>query len=491
MCLVVLVLLSKFQSGRTEEPPTSVELPPAPAMADPDDVFTNLSPADEAHLRALVQQYVSELESSRTQRQPAPPHEDPLHMHASWKHGLTLESTNKDFKVHIGGRTQFDTAWFGVPNDIQDDPTLLNQYGDGVDFRRVRLKTDGTMYEFIDWAFQIDFVNSVRDNSNQLVVAPTDLWWTFTQLPYIGNIRVGNHKEPIGFEHLVSSRFLPFMERSFNQDAFYGAFNNGFTPGISAYNTAFDESATWAIGVFKPTNNAFVFSTNSGDYAVTGRVTWLPWYECHGEELLHLGFSVRQASAFNGNFRLRTRSAVRSGISSVWPVPADTGTFGADDGQQLNGELVGVYGPWTFQSEYMASFMNRVERPDGVDVGTAFFHGGYAQVLYYLTGEYDEYSRKSAAFERVVPHRIVTRSGGLCPLLCGGAWQVGLRYNYLDLTSDGIQGGVLHDVTAGLNWFFNPNMKLQWNYSATHRESGSGVGDGWIHGFGMRLAQDF
>ncbi len=39
----------------------------------------------------------------------------------------------------------------------------------------------------------------------------------------LGNIRVGNQKEPVGFERLVSSRFLPFMERSYNQDVFYGA----------------------------------------------------------------------------------------------------------------------------------------------------------------------------------------------------------------------------------------------------------------------------
>jgi phosphate-selective porin OprO/OprP len=222
-----------------------------------------------------------------------------------------------------------------------------------------------------------------------------------------------------------------------------------------------------------------------------GRLTWLPMYLDDGERLLHLGFSVRQASAFNGTFRVRTRSAIRSGLSAVWPLPADTGTFVADDGEQLNGEFAAVCGPVTLQADYLVNFVNRAQRSDGVDVGTVFFHGGYVQALYYLTGEHDRYNRKSAAFDRVIPLRDASRSGAACPLFCGGAWQLGVRYNHLDLNSDGIQGSVLNDVTAGVNWFLNPNMKLQWNYSATHRESGSGIGDGWIHGFGMRLAHDF
>jgi hypothetical protein len=34
-------------------------------------------------------------------------------------------------------------------------------------------------------------------------------------------------------------------------------------------------------------------------------------------------------------------------------------------------------------------------------------------------------------------------------------------------------------------------MKVQWNYTSTHRATDLGAGDGWIHGFGIRLAHDF
>lgn len=483
------------------------ELPPSPPEplleTSVDEVFSDAP--DDQRIRSLVEDVFEELDAKRRQeeaelkRQAEEKAARDLTMKASWKEGLSFETKDKAFKLHVGGRTQFDSAFFGVPQDIQNDPRIVNQWGDGVDFRRVRIKLDGTMYEFIDWAFQFDVMNSVRDGANvKAVPAVTDLWWTFTKLPVVGNWRTGNVKEPIGFEHLVSSRFLPFMERSFNQDAFYGGFNNGFTPGTMIFDTACDERLTWAVGVFKPTRNVFAASVNTGDYAATCRMTLLPYYENEGEELLHLGVSGRFASTFDHVIEFRTRGPERSGLSAQWPLPADTGNFFADSTQFVNAELVAVRGPWTFQSEYLTSWVQgNVRTATGVPTDVAMFHGGYAQIFYFLTGEHDRYSRKTAVFERVVPfeniHHTPCGPSACCPWgwFTGGAWQVGLRYNYLDLNNQGINGGVLQDVTCGLNWFLNPNMKIQWNYSATHRATANKVGEGFIHGFGIRLAHDF
>ena len=127
------------------------------------------------------------------------------------------------------------------------------------------------------------------------------------------------------------------------------------------------------------------------------------------------------------------------------------------------------------------------------------------QLFYFLTGEHENYNRKTGVFDRVTP----AENSCLVQTPCGpawgrGAWQIGARYDYLDLNNQGIDGGMLHNLTAGLNWFLNPNMKLQFNYIATYRDA-EGVlipgtnplvltgdqGTGWIHGFGMRLAHDF
>ena len=420
-------------------------------------------------------------------------------MSASWNNGLELATKNKDFRVHVGGRTQFDSSWFIVPENVNDDPSLRNPIHDGVDFRRARLRVDGTMWEQIEWAAEFDVVNSAGAspafpgvaNATSLV-APTDLWWTFTKLPVVGNMRVGNQKEPIGFEHLTSSRFLNFMERSFNQDAFYGGFVNGFSPGIQFFDTAFEERTTWAIGVFKPGNNLFASSVENRVYSITGRLTWLPLYVDDGRGLLHLGASARQAGMENSTYRWRTRGPERAGLSALWPLYADTGIIEGDNQQQYNFELASVLGPWTFTAEYLFNPIHNAALYNKPTVGTAIYHGGYVEVLYFLTGEFREYRRAGGIFERVIPHEnaFFTKSGdGTTGGL--GAWQVGLRYNYLDLNDKGLNGGILNDYTAGLNWFLNPNMKVQINYSITDRQSVVAKYDGIIQGFGMRLAHDF
>jgi phosphate-selective porin OprO/OprP len=70
---------------------------------------------------------------------------------------------------------------------------------------------------------------------------------------------------------------------------------------------------------------------------------------------------------------------------------------------------------------------------------------------------------------------------------------MGFRYDYLDLNDDGFNDGILHNGTAGVNWFLNPNMKIQFNYMLPHRDAAlpDGEGDGWINGFGSRFAMDF
>ena len=449
-------------------------------------------------------------------------------MSASWKNGVEITTKDKAFRLHVGGRYQFDGSAYSVDPAIQTVETpgvglpfnhINTPYTDGVDFRRARFRMDGTMYENIDFAIEFDFINSnnyftsltpsapgifPQNPLPTAVTAPTDLWWTFTKLPVVGNIRVGNQKEAIGFEHLVSSRYLPFMERSFNQDTFYGGSFNGFTPGISMFNTMWEERGSWNIGVYKPAINVFSYNNISDDYAVTGRVTALPCYEDEGRALTHIGFSASVRSGYNDVYRYRTRDAIRSGISSTWPVPADTGNMLLSKQTWLNGELAAVRGPWTLQSEYLVDFSDDVRTVSGTGVagpnlGTAVYHGGYVQLLYFLTGENDRYSFERATFDRVIPHENFFLMPGEHGNVFGlGAWQIGARYNYLNLNSAGLNGGILNNFSAGLNWYLNPNMKVQFDYMATYRISDATVnvpvnrgGTGWIHGWGFRVAQDF
>ncbi|MBM4001871.1 MAG: hypothetical protein FJ295_01085 [Planctomycetes bacterium] len=488
-------------------------LPATEGDLDRQEFTAMLDEPSDPRIQAAIEKYFKDQEARKQAEEELRKQEgyavgSELSMSAQWNNGLELSSKNRDFRVHVGGRTQLDVGWFSVDRSVNSN--INTPYGDGADFRRARLRVDGTMYELIDWAAEYDFVNSVRVRNqpgsptnpgffDEAVTAPTDLWWTFKELPIVGNLRIGNQKEAIGFEHLVSSRFLPFMERSYNQDTFYGGAFNGFAPGISVFNTyGPDELGVWQLGLYKPCNSVFAFNTGDGDYSVVGRVTRLLWYVNEGEGLLHVGVSGKQATGVSQAgvdgriLPFRTRDAIRTGLSVNWSIPASITLFG-DDLQQVNSEIAAVYGPWTLQAEYLVSgYQDARTTFAGAPVGTAVYHGGYVQILKFLTADHDHYNKKTGVFERVKPTEnfFLVRDDANCRCFGTGAWQVGARYDYLDLNDLGLNGGILHNATLGLNWFLNPNMRMQFNYIATYRDAPA-AGDGWIQGWGMRFAHDF
>ena len=299
-------------------------------------------------------------------------------------------------------------------------------------------------------------------------------------------------KEPIGLEHLTSSRFLDFMERSWLQDAYFGPFNNGFSPVRMFMNTYNEERGTWAVGVFKNASNIFTNGVGDGEYNVTSRITATPFFENEGRHMMHLGLAASHRDLDDGALRIRTRQSLRSGNPGPFnPIMADTGTFLGDDQNLLAAEAAVVWGPWLFQSEYVASYAE--DAIVGVaPIGTHFTQGWYTEAMYFLTGEHRPYNKKTGAFDRIIPNENYFLVPSDCGPLWGlGAWQVGARYAMLDLRDAGLDGGIVEDVTLGLNWFLNPNFKMQWNYVLTFRDAPIPTGSGEIHGAGMRAAYDF
>ena len=152
-------------------------------------------------------------------------------------------------------------------------------------------------------------------------------------------------------------------------------------------------------------------------------------------------------------------------------------------------EFAMVLGPLTIQAEWAGEFLTNAVDSNGVGQGTVCYHGGYVEALCFLTGGHKEYLRRDGVFGRVIPLHNYHWKKGDAYKACG-AWEIGMRFSYLDLNDKSIQGGQIYDWTPGLNWYLNPNMKCQLNYSAEHRDM-PGVTPGWINGFGVRVAYDF
>lgn len=448
-----------------------------------------------------------------------------------------FETKDKAFRIHLGGRLQPEVV-FGAGTRPDDSTQSVEQgkggtgpFLEGFNFRRVRLDVDGWLFEVVDFRFEVDFANTpfntgvapglrtdagtptnTQPFSNIFnAPAPAEMWASVNYIPGIGTFRVGNQKPVIGLEHLTSSRFLDFMERSIGFDIYYNR-NNGFEPGFLIGNTTEDERFTWALCATRTSNGPFGFNQGGGAWDYTGRVTWLPYYEDNGRNMIHLGlggkYQTLDRSTGVGVANLNGRWALRNAQAGL----QDVVTFAnlqAHDQQIIQPELFINLGPWSFQAEYIASRVVGVTKfntqltpaPVAIPSTSFFSQSAYVQALYFLTGESRPYGKSyvhssGPAPTRVVPFRnyfwVAGEGGGWNPFQ-SGAWQVGARYSYSDLNDGPIVGGIIHEVTLGVNWFLNPNMKVQWNYAFGHRDlsEGGGTSNGLYYGFGMLVGLDF
>jgi len=376
----------------------------------------------------------------------------------------TLEKANTEAatskkklpSVAINGVFQADAVTFSQSAES------LDAHGDiqnGAAFRRARLSAKGSVVENMNYFMQMDFGFFGRPTF-------TDVWTEFTDVPLLGKVRVGQWKQPFGLEVVSSFRYTTMMERSSTFQA--------FTPfrgiGVGFYDNSDDLNTTWAASCFRTGQDQFggSLSTNGGN-GVASRLTHLMWYECDGENYLHLGGGYFYNSPPNDTARFRSIPEIFVGEF----VPNGTGTSGQGTPSLANGtpffvntgllvdtnnvqtyglESLWVHGPLSVQTEGMAAMV------DQSSLSTSLLSGGYATVGYFLTGEHRPYDRKAGAIDRVIPKANVTRCGGL------GAWEIAARWSYIDLTDNLIRGGTMQNMTAGVNWYTNPYCKFVFNY---------------------------
>lgn len=371
----------------------------------------------------------------------------------------------------LGGRIHMDFWDFmnnepGIGYLENSDPTA-DDFGDDPEdrftFRRIRMEFSGNLPQNMLWRMQLDFNNP----SNPEI---KDAYFGWNNLPGNHTLLIGNQKRPLGLDHLNSSRYNVFAERPFVVEAFN---EDARRFGLAMYGHSDDDVYNWRYGIYNLENisrdGRFIGdSKQMGGYT---RLASTPWYDdaSGGRGYWHWALAGVVAKPDGDNFendtnanegRFRTRPLARS--SSRW---LDTGRInGADWYEIIALESVLNLGSWQFTGEYMANFMQR----DNVTPGTGndvFFHGFYVYGAKFLTGEHMAFDRRSGTLTRAKPFEnffLVDRSGGGTGRGLG-ALQLALRYDYLDLTDEDINGGIGQSITGGLNWYWNAYSKVQTN----------------------------
>jgi phosphate-selective porin OprO and OprP len=205
-------------------------------------------------------------------------------------------------------------------------------------------------------------------------------------------------------------------------------------------------------------------------------LTGLPWYdeEAKGRRLVHLGLAGSYIVPEENQVRFRARPE-----ANLAPRFVDTGTMAAEQAYLLGAEAALVYGPFSLQSEYIRTWVDAMVLPD------VSFDGFYVFGSLFLTGEHRGYRRSSGGFDRVRPRN----NFGFGEDEGWGAWEMALRYSRLHLNDRWVSGGTLADVTAGVNWYLNPNARVTFNYIYADVERQGHNGE--AHVFQTRLQVDF
>jgi phosphate-selective porin OprO/OprP len=396
--------------------------------------------------------------------------------------------------VTPAGRVQVDTASFSKSGNYLNNATEAN----GIEFRRIYLCLKGTGFDVVEYKAEFDLAGTMTNNKNNGAysttavpgkIAAKDLYVQVNELPMLGHIRIGNYYEPLGLETNTSDLFVTFMER---------ANTSLITPdrhiGVMAFDHPFEnQNATWWLGAFCSAGGdggMLWQETNSKTAtAMTGRVTWLPWYDeaTEGRGLFHVGLAGSYRDAWGDQFPLPSNSLrpEESHLAATYNATMNN----IDYISELGSEMAFIYGPFSVQSEYVGAY--------AVDFAGAnhTINSFYVYTSYFLTGENRTYDRNSATFTRIKPFenffRVRDKDG--CVQTGKGAWEVGYRWSWVDF-SDAVSaagfGDRFSNHTVGLNWYLNPYTKLMLNdvYSTDEPRVGA---NGYLNTVELRAQVDF
>lgn len=325
----------------------------------------------------------------------------------------------------------------------------------GFYIRRARIYTAGYFFLFSPAFYTINL--EIADG--KFFIRDAFLW--FDGIPILQTLKIGHFKSPSTLENMTSSRDRIFMETATPVEAF----SQGTKWGAQISDSSKNQRSTWAFGLFRDNNVNDINDSSKNAYRIIGRGTFLAIDNKELNCIMHIGYSG--SYIFSGTQTVQYRARPENYISARL---VDTGEIAAKSGN-INGiELAVIEGSFTFQSEFIHTSVNTTEEHLN-------FKGVYSTYSWFLTGESRPYRRDIGAFGQVIPkHSFSSHSGGW------GAWEIAMRYSYLDLKDENIDGGRITSATAGLNWYMSRNVTMRFNAGYNDIKGGKTPGN-------VRIAQ--
>jgi phosphate-selective porin OprO/OprP len=406
----------------------------------------------------------------------------------------TIASADGKFTATLHGVMQLDTADYlqGSPGPLATDfrrsgaalgtPSVdaahARDLKNGDVFRRARIGIDGTAFGDWDYRVLFDFAGAGTENAGQLY----ETWVQYSGLKPL-HFRIGAFSPSIGLDDQASTNGMPFLERAVSSDIARGLAAGDTRTAAEIWASGDHWLASGAvtgktIGVINTGTAAAVPQTYGDQLGLVGRLAATP---LHGSDwLIHVGV--------HGSYVLHPSDASGPGVNGVTPITSsvigfsNTPELRVDGTKLINTGNIPARHADTVGVEFAAQKQNFLLQAEYDDFGVARsdgqaspnFHGYYISGTWILTGETRKYNTQTAAFDAPpIAHPFSLTNGGL------GAWELGVRYSDMDLNYDAgsagspvpttanpvIRGGDEQNITAGLNWYLNPVVRLMFDYS--------------------------
>lgn len=395
---------------------------------------------------------------------------------------------NPCYWFRLNGRFEFDEVYFsGTYRDRQAN------YPSSANIRMARLAFQGGVGECLSYTLALDFgrteSNWLRNGFlnpnnpfNHGLTMIDEAWLAYTGIWECNRIRLGQFT-PLttidGYGNYGVDNGQMFLEsalatRAFSVPSFPDTDYRSMKGLGIIVDHQFCDLFTIAATAYQPAHGPF---NNYGDFGRSDRwggalrATVVPIHEC--DKVFHVGALARYqdmnhtragAPIFNTLFFTTPEVTPRNYVGNprffsdntiVDPALLNTGALRARSYSHYAGELLGIYGPLTFEAEYHHTY---VRRKDAVNLQ---FRGGHAQIGYVLTGESRCYCFADGTL------------GGIRPTCAWGAWEIVARYSSLTLNNKNVFGGYGGNATVGVNWYVNDNVRLAFNYiRATFQPTG-------------------
>jgi len=334
-----------------------------------------------------------------------------------------------DFTIKLGGRLHLDYVTADADNaDFEFSGTAL---------RRARLKGHGQFGDGLQYKIETTF-----DEDGAVNLEDGMLTWTPDGSRF--SFKVGHFKTQNSLEEAASSNDTAIIERA----AFTDAWELDRRVGVEIATKT--DNYLLQIGVFGENQEEITENGNEGT-AVAGRAAYkfdLNSDSLPQDSIIHVGGSFRyrdQNDAADLRYRQRPFIENTGRIISTGRI-ADSDTF-------YGAELAGLFGPAWFQAEYALLNANCVE-DSVVCTEDPSFKAWMVGVGYFFGGKRNY---KIGKFKRPTINNPVTKGGW-------GALSVNARFDRLDQTDAGIDGGNLNTFAAGVNWWLHKQTRLQFNY---------------------------